>query len=414
MATYPRTIQRTCTRSTDHVYPDGSHVVTASSYAFSASGLLLPARNPLYRDQILRHVDASTGYRREECLEATPAYHSHTIVAPVARQGNHVVHQKSSWLSITSAGVDDVALRDRALAILKRRLASSTASFSSMAPLAELRELRGLIRGLASTASLRAIRRYAAERARLDLRYPLTGSVGKVNRHTAERRKYLSSAWLQINFGLKPMLSDVADAAQAVAARLEGFPPTTRLTAFASKDWVTGGSYIVDSVGSFSRTRHSVATRHTLSYMYTAGVAPKVLSGCNYGVADQFGFVWREVPGVLWELQPYSWMADYFANVGSYLSDTFECPPGYCTYLTLSKKYTCDTQELPCAEIPTPGTAYIAGDYSSPGRYRYLSFSREKLSSLPHIGLRFKTTDEVGSYAVTKLLNLLSVYLQRK
>lgn len=397
--------------------PNGSTTSGLTQPSFTVNGFAAGTNNPLYKDQIVKHLDATTPYVREECLEATAARHSHSMVY-YQKSPPAVYHsvQRSNWLTVRSAAVDDLVLKDRALLILKRKMASAVGSMPSMAPLAELRELRGLIRGLADTVTGKTIVRYAAARAAADRRYPLTGGRHKAELDSAlaQRRKFLGAAWLQINFGLLPTMRDVADASAAIAARLEGFPPTQRLVAVASKDWITGGKYTVNSDQFLSRTIHSVNVSHTLSYMYVAGVAPRVLAGNNYSVASQFGFAWRELPGVLWELTPYSWLFDYFANVGEYLGDTFVCPPGYSTYLTCTKRYTCESQENPGSELFYPTVGSIVGDSSSPGRYRYLALSREKLTSLPHIGLHLKTDDRIGSNAVNKLLNLLSVYIQRK
>lgn len=415
MPTVKRDLRRTLTSYYATSRPVGPVEIGTVSTSFYIPGSSVGSSNPLYKDQILKHVDATTGYTRSQCIEAKPAVHRHSA-SRLYSNGSASSTQYSSWLSSVANDGDDLVLKDRALSLIKRKLATSIGNVSSMAPMAELRELRGLIRGLAGTVSGKSIVQYAAARASAEKRFPLT--AGRNNEALLalqkKRRKFLADAWLEVNFGLKPLMGDVADAAQAVAARLEGVQPTRRLTAFASKDWVSGGKYTVVSDALFSRTIHSVNAKHQLSYMYIAGVAPELISGNNYTVADQFGFAWKELPGVAWELTPYSWLIDYFANVGEYLSDTFECPPGYSRYLLCVKRYTCESQENPGFELYYPGACSISGDSSTPGQFRYFSLRREKIAALPHIGLHLKTSDEVGYNAVSKLLNLLSVYIQRK
>lgn len=153
-------------------------------------------------------------------------------------------------------------------------------------------------------------------------------------------------------------------------------------------------------------SKHQIV--HTLSYRITAGFDLKLLSGNNYSMEEHLGLDLKLVPVTLYELTAFSWMLDYFVNIGAYLEDLFYVPPGTTKYVSVMRRYeaTCNEQMF-SRSISSNTKCGLAK--SQMGNWTFFDAERTGLSSLPSTGLRFKMQDEQGFYAVTKLLNMLSI-----
>jgi hypothetical protein len=136
----------------------------------------------------------------------------------------------------------------------------------------------------------------------------------------------------------------------------------------------------------------------------------------NWSFSDQLGLGMEYLPGVLWELTPFSWIVDYFTTIGAFLDDQFVMPPGMTSYIVVDRKYHCETSSSASNARANP--SYMVSSPSGGGGITCDAFTRSILSALPHAAVRFKsfqasTPDknktETSNYAVSKLLNLVSV-----
>jgi len=349
--------------------------------------------NPNWRHQVARGQDATTAYTRSwyRGRPATLTALTHTVENwpyGYTISSYDTVHETTGWNHINT--IDDVALRDRALARLKSRLQDNIGNFDSVVPAVELRELRGLVRGSAelTTSFLQSL---------IDIRRTRGRSAAQ----------WASQAWLTYGFGIRPLISDTQKAAEAVASFMERSDRSIRLRGSASKQWVTSAN-LTGTGGHNCPFYLNASIRHTLSYRYTAGLRLDLKSGNNYGVTDHFGLELSALPSIGWELVPYSWVVDYFTTVGSYLGDTFVLPPGSTKYLTLSKLYKMEGV-LRGTHRSVYVNSHVLHTSCRPGFIEYTRLDRSKLSALPRASLRFRTVDEIGSNAVNRLLNLASV-----
>jgi len=286
---------------------------------------------------------------------------------------------------------DDTALRDLALARVKNRLQSHYGNVNAVVPVVELRDLRHTITGTAKLAT--------------DLLHTLT-AIRKTK--GASARKYAADAWLNFSFGVNPLISDTAKIASSIQDYLDRKDHSTRITGVASKNWFSS----LKETGQTSAfgaglSTHSVGY-HTLSYKYIAGFDILVEAANNYSIVDHLGLRPEQLLSVAWELTPYSWVVDYFATVGPFLDDTFVVPPGSTKFVLLDRLYTLDV-DIRTSIVPSSGTI-VTSQSKKPGYLKYVHFDRSRLTSLPRIGLHFRSFDSVGSYAVNKLLNLASVF----
>lgn len=285
---------------------------------------------------------------------------------------------------------DDLALRDLALKRLKTKLQQRTSQYNVLIPLVELRELRGLLRNL--TFSLVDIIRMLIS---------LKKSKGRA------AYQYASHAWLTWSFAIKPTLADIQDAAAAVENFMAQNSDKFTDYGAAKKFWHTTdkksgsqpyGLFSTSIVGQFY---------HELSYRYTAGYRPKVMSANDYGVGRQFGLEFGAMVPAFWELTPFSWVFDYFSTMGDYLEDTFVSESVNTIYCVLTRRYRVKAL-LNYTFVPSPSTV-AAITTCKPGSFRLTQKKRSVMGTLPTRSLRFKSTDEISKGALNKLLNLTSV-----
>lgn len=345
--------------------------------------------DPNYAVKIAKRQNASNPYFRVG-TKVTPYRFEMRDENYATRQRGHCVLLQVGNASAIINSSDDSTLRDQALMRLKNKLRSNIGTSSALVPIAELRDLKKTILGLAGL-SLRGLRQW--------------DKVLRKKGNALDRYKYASDSWLTWSFGVKPLMSDVSNISLSIQDYLDRTDLTFRVSGTASKRWSSGNNST--GLGTpFSDFKNYCAAHHYLSYSYTSGISALLLSGNNYGAVDHLGIGFKNLPSIGWELTPYSWVIDYFTTVGAYLDDTFVLPPGSTRYITLSKLYKLEAT-LTCEHVPRSGFQYQVS--SRPGKLEHFSFTRSVITNLPHAALRFKTVDEMGLFAVNKLLNLAAV-----
>lgn len=349
--------------------------------------------NPSWREQVAAGADATTNYSRSEWLVTQPPI---TSASGTDTPPGYHRDCNGFWIhtgvNISPFTGDDTLLRDSALCKFRNRIQSHYGSKETMAPLAELKELRSGIRGLTGLTTdflhdLLTIRRTKGRNA----------------------LKYASNAWLNFNFGVSPLVAEIAGTIQAVENFLNRTDHSFRVSSNAETNWVSTSKELNGAAMLSAGLDTYANIKHTLSYRYAGGFHSLVESGNNYGIADHFGLSWRELIPTYWELIPYSWAVDYFTNIGAYLSDTFQLPPGSLGFCYLNRKYTMEAQLYTKMSTYSGDRYATSGHNCKHGRFVYYSFSRTKIASLPYPSLRFKTADEIGFNGVKRLLNLAAV-----
>jgi hypothetical protein len=104
-----------------------------------------------------------------------------------------------------------------------------------------------------------------------------------------------------------------------------------------------------------------------------------------------------------WELVPYSFVIDYFTNIGDVINDTFIAGPT-ATSLMTSEKNVCLTHKTRRI-VPTSGFA-VNGDISDES-YESGSFTRALLATLPSRTFQFESFGSIGK--IKRVINLASI-----
>lgn len=277
---------------------------------------------------------------------------------------------------------------------MKRKLRTKTGEMRALTPIVEFRDLARSAEGIANfcwdfVTLITNLRKFKP----------------KVSARDFERM--MADAWLNWNFGIAPLITDVDNAVVAMETFLARKDYPVRLSSAKEKTWSNGSR---TSLSNFQNVEVGCTSsvEHKLSYRITAGFDIKILSSNNYTAWDHYGINLKRVPVSLYELTGFSWMADYFVNIGAFLEDAWYTPPGVTRYISVARKYEAKAH-LRLDYRPTHPKAVLTDQSVTDGKWLFYEFERSSLASLPSIDFRFKTRDETANYAVSKLLNLLAI-----
>jgi len=121
-------------------------------------------------------------------------------------------------------------------------------------------------------------------------------------RTVADARKGISRAWLEIQYGWKPLLKDAEDGAQWIAETVHGSTP---VKVVRTRSWAQTSVTSAAQAGYYLGARSDI---FNLRFQVSEIAKSSVALPSFYSVA-----------GIAWELVPYSFVFDWFVPLGSYL-----------------------------------------------------------------------------------------------
>jgi len=160
------------------------------------------------------------------------------------------------------------------------------------------------------------------------IRHPFKSSIGLINKYCTNVERVCrtkkaaalvtaaSDAWLETWYGWAPTYSDTVELASLVAKK-----STLRRTGrcrgvgSASQGIVTPDKNNQDFLGLFKWRRRQIAGSTQVRVKYVSGYQMAV-QGCPATWSGLLGFNPEAWIATLWELVPYSFIVDYFTNVG--------------------------------------------------------------------------------------------------
>lgn len=142
----------------------------------------------------------------------------------------------------------------------------------------------------------------------------------------------VAGTWLEVSFGWKPLVSDTQDIAKTLARFTE--PDTARTRARAYKEDLLGSSnaFVNDAFCGHSQLAVQVdlRTKTTGGVQYICGLRSDGSgpSGSLERLRNLSGLTLENFVPTLWELTPYSFLFDYFVNIGDILNSAFTSTVG--------------------------------------------------------------------------------------
>lgn len=268
--------------------------------------------NPRWRSQVRAHRSAGTNrvitvYRQRGGYGSAINRWYRTINGALVEQWSEE-HGQVLWATAapTIPGTSTVADNHARMRFYKEAKSAQT-GFRGLTSLGELRE------------TLRMIRRPGkALRDGLD---DYLKNVKKRSRRAKKSslNKIVAETWLEHAFGWQPLISEITDACVTLNRRRYRYSGNyTRIVGYGEDRTDTFGPSLDARTDQFMR----IYTR----YMHVTNVSVKyygeVRSVCENPIeADMtlFGANWRELVPTAWELMPWSFLADYFTNIGDIL-----------------------------------------------------------------------------------------------
>lgn len=147
-----------------------------------------------------------------------------------------------------------------------------------------------------------------------------SGTIGGRVRAVNKFLTTASDTWLEVSFGLKPLISDAKGFAEALARkdhdsrRSVVYGQGEDSAALEVSDYAPTGNYMAVYSTGLTTTKQTVRYKAYLDYTRSAdfGSAQRILE-LNGITAEQF------LP-TLWELVPWSFLVDYFTNIGDVIA----------------------------------------------------------------------------------------------
>lgn len=329
------------------------------------------------------------------------AFGRQNIANPQEWVWNYVNGCVLEYLNPGNASVDDVSPTavNEAIRNFTRKCLQEQTAFNSGPFLGELRESLRMIKSPAQ-ALRRGVDEYVREARR---------RVKRTSRPAIARR-VLSGTWLEYQFGWKPLISDITDGAVALAGLAQTRPPFKMVRAKGSSVDPISTSYDDCGVGALVIPRTTIGLKES-TVVYRGVVKLNCTPGISMS-AQNLGFRWDQFVPTVWELIPYSFLVDYFTNVGDILQSW--------SYASSNMKWASKTVIVEREFTRTAGSPYWTGSLaglrtewkntSRPSRFASRAVARTPTvgSMVPTLELRLP---DVGSL---KWLNLASLAGQRR
>jgi len=338
---------------------DGNHSNTYTS-AVDVTDSRTGVSNPKWRAQIKSGANATTNMTgtRFRVLALSPLSAGGTVENGDSTNGSTAITEVNGIFqaSITLpspgyVGVDPVASDNQALSQAFDRLRQQSRHAQGLVFLGELRETLKFLKSPFKGAR-EMIEGYFKQLSKMK-------TVGGRSRgRKASRRTIVQEAgntWLEVAFGLKPLINDVKDIAEA-AARFQHDSRRTVIVSNGSsqKGFDGGGSTTIGNYVQVVQHWHELVecqTRYKCALDYR--------SSAEFGSMERLqslsGFALEDFVPAVYELIPWSFLVDYFSNLGQVIE-------GGCTN-TSNVAWTNKTVRM----VRTRTSSYSLGANVSPG-----------------------------------------------
>jgi len=141
--------------------------------------------------------------------------------------------------------------------------------------------------------------------------------------------KTLSNSWLELQFGWLPLASDIEDAYEVLSEPRPQMKYVSAKGGHWAQEYESSGSesYGIGRLDSTVRITTDYLIKHVGSVRRTESAAPCALL--------DFGISTREFLPTLWEVLPWSFLQDYFSNIGQVINAI--------SYATVKLNWSCTT-----------------------------------------------------------------------
>ena len=240
--------------------------------------------------------------------------------------------------------------------------------------------------------------------------YDFAGKVKRLGRVYVKRRdfaKHLADAWLAYAFGVKPLISDVDDAAKALSKLQSSFGfGSHALKGHAHRTTIFSDAMVNVQPKSYLGDKFDSRVLKKIDYdvRYKGAVVAELEDSST--AIREFGLSLDDIVPAVWEAIPWSFFIDYFTNTGEML-DSMRLSKMRVAWLQQTVRNSGVVQVSPpvrrAHDTPTVSDVSCGAAWSLQVRV-----NRSPLGSIPYPDWHFKTPD----FPSLKWLNIAALARQ--
>jgi hypothetical protein len=273
--------------------------------------------NPKWKQQVAAFQNATTAYSLTSGLvkDAPGSFvldYYHGTDRRRATMSGDFARQVLPSISASSTAAESISRVD-----FYKKLKKTQQKFGGGVFLGELRETAALVRK-PYVEIPRLIKNYT-DRAKGIIKAPRKSLTW------TQREKKVADAWLTATFGILPLVSDVQDAADALASLFDS--EQQKRVSGIGRDWnqssLTSVQCYNPGGGAYVCGRMAREEKADVLVKYTGGVHVRAVGPNMSSLPDisrRFGFSVKEFVPTFYELLPWSFLLDYVTSVGDVLN----------------------------------------------------------------------------------------------
>lgn len=361
-----------------HTNPSGS-----TSQLFTAYYNTVKAGSKVddHRKKIALGINASSNYEREFATLTSSVYQCHSQHRTLPSNwrstvSNHVAGFDTSLIPQYLPKAETDALRRLTNKVRDAIVDWEAGVFAAEAKDAKrllgMQTVRAVNHFLQGKRSLKLALRKMLYSPRLERRDNRWGRAHIYRPNHRQIKENLASEWLGICFGAAPMLKDISEAFGVFGEGAKSGTPVIRAS-----------GYVTDTV---SETFHTGGNGHLWMHgcqtMRQAVVRYTVRPYLDVGIPGRYGIRPRDIPVSVWNGIPWSFLFDYFYDVGGFLESLTiaDVRLKYGAKATLTRNYTHITTTI---TESSPSVYEVMSSSSGKALWRRVKYARSILSEMP-------------------------------
>jgi hypothetical protein len=225
------------------------------------------------------------------------------------------------------------------------------------------------------------------------------------------RLRMLSDSWLEVSFGWKPLISDVIGGAELASRLINNFRERKLIPAVAiGRKTTFGTDNITTSGGNLTFRRRKQVQTYEVVVVYRGLVSTEpedTLFGFNGSVLGSAGLSLLDFIPTIYELIPFSFLVDYFTNIGGIIDSLCHFNTGHrWLNKTIVELKTSKWSDIEC-EHSFGANVIVEKEVRTPGS-RVIKVSRT-ITRAPNVTLQLPSFELHLPFSNTQWINIAAL-----
>lgn len=187
----------------------------------------------------------------------------------------------------------------------------------------------------------------------------------------------ISDTYLEAVFGWLPLISDIKDLEKALTRDTKAHTMRVNSTGSSEKSTSSSSGLPVYMITSPIGGKINVVEKHSVTVSCKVGVIIGGTNGSPQTLSEKFGLGLSNFAPTAWELLPWSFVVDYFTNIGD-IVNSISIPENKIAWKSFTYKYVVETRRTGSGVPNAPGITITFGSVTST-RTRILRWSPSSL-----------------------------------